>query len=107
LSCTGGANTSTSGSTATIDPNSGEDIVCTFTNSIPPPCSPPPNGDWVVDSSCEMTGSATINSGSLIVENNSVLTIPDGVTLDIDFANHNLTVKFGSGILIKSGGAIN
>jgi hypothetical protein len=106
LSCTGGANTVTSGSTTTIDPNPGEDIVCTFTNSIPPPCSPPPNGDWIVEASCEMTGNAVINSGSLIVQNNSVLTIPNGVTLDIDFANHNLTVKHGSGILIKSGGAI-
>jgi subtilisin family serine protease len=69
-------------------------------------CSPPQNGNWTVYSSCEMTGNATINGGSLIVENNSVLTIPDGVTLDIDFVNHNLTVKFGSGILIKSGGTI-
>ncbi|MFB5617955.1 MAG: hypothetical protein ACE5Q4_04775, partial [Nitrosopumilus sp.] len=75
-------------------------------NSIPPPCSPPPSGNWIVDSSCEMTGNAVINGGSLIVQNGAVLTIPNGVTLDIDFVNHNLTVKFGSGILIKSGGKI-
>jgi hypothetical protein len=81
-------------------------ITCTVTNDDLSPCSPPPLGDWEVNSSCEMTASATVNTGSLIVQNNSVLTIPNGVTLDIDFQNHNLTVKFGSGILIKDGGSI-
>lgn len=69
-------------------------------------CSPPPTGDWTVTSSCEMTGNETINDGDLIVQDNSVLTIPSGVELDIDFANHHLTVKFGSGVLVKSGGKI-
>jgi subtilisin family serine protease len=106
LSCTGGTTvTDITGTTVTLDPDPGEQIDCTYTNSISL-CSPPASGDWVVDGSCEMSGNATINGGSLIVQNNSVLTIPNGVTLDIDFANHNLTVKFGSGILIKSGGAI-
>jgi hypothetical protein len=53
-----------------------------------------------------MTGNAVINGGSLIVQDGAVLTIPGTVTLDIDFTNHNLTVKSGSGILIKSGGKI-
>jgi len=69
-------------------------------------CSPPPSGNWVVDTSCMMTADATINNGDLIVQNNSILTIPAGVSPDIDFTNHNLTVKSGSGVLIKAGGTI-
>jgi len=68
-------------------------------------CSPPSSGDWTITSSCEMTSSATA-AGNVIVQNNSVLTIPNSVTLDIDFANFNLTVKSGSGVLIKAGGTI-
>jgi len=67
-------------------------------------CSPPPLGDWVVQSSCTMTSGATINDGDLIVRNNSVLTVP--FTLDIDFSSHNITVESGSGVLIKAGGKI-
>ncbi len=72
-------------------------------------CSPPPSGDWTVTSSCIMPSSPsnpTINDGDLIVQNNSVLTIPAGVSLDIDFSMHKITVESGSGILIKAGGSI-
>jgi len=72
-------------------------------------CSPPPSGNWVVDTSCTLRSSPSnpaINNGDLIVEMNSVLTIPAGVSLNIDFTNHNLTVKSGSGVLIESGGKI-
>jgi len=44
--------------------------------------------------------------GSVIVQSGAVLTIPNGITLDIDFSQFNLTVKSGSGVLIKSGGTI-
>jgi len=77
--------------------------------NITPSCSPPPSGNWVVDTSCTMPSSISnpiVNNGDLIVQDNSVLTIPAGVSLDIDFTNHNLTVKSGSGILIKAGGSI-
>jgi len=67
-------------------------------------CTPPPSGNWVVDTSCTMTSGATINNGDLIVRNNSVLTVP--FTLNIDFLLHNITVESGSGVLIKSGGKI-
>ena len=67
-------------------------------------CSPPPSGDWIVVTSCTMTSGATINNGDLIVQNNSVLTVP--FTLDIDFSLHNITVESGSGVLIKLGGRI-
>jgi DNA-binding beta-propeller fold protein YncE len=61
-------------------------------------CSPPHSGDWTVSSTCTMTADATITNGDLIVQNNTVLTIPNGVTLNIDFTTHDLTVQLGSGI---------
>ncbi len=48
----------------------------------------------------------TASLGNVIVQNNSVLTIPSGITLDIDFMQFNLTVESGSGVLIKAGGKI-
>jgi len=70
-----------------------------------PPCSPPASGDWTVSSTCTMTGDATAN-GNVIVPNGVVLTIPNGVTLDINFATKNLTVQAGGGVLIQAGGTI-
>ena len=69
------------------------------------PCSPPVSGPWTVPSSCKMTVDATV-TGNVIVPNGVVLTIPNGVTLDINFATKNLTVQAGGGVLIKAGGAI-
>jgi hypothetical protein len=68
-------------------------------------CSPPSNGDWIINSSCVLavSDSAPVN---VIVQNGAILEIPNGVTLDIDFTNFNITIKSGSGVLIKSGGAI-
>jgi hypothetical protein len=69
-------------------------------------CDPTPiSGDWVVQSSCILSLNSAID-GNVIVQNGVVLEIPSGVTLDIDFANHNLTVKSGGGVLIKAGGSI-
>ena len=45
-------------------------------------------------------------TGDVTVQNNSVLIIPNGVTLHIDFKLHHLLVKSGSGVLIKAGGKI-
>jgi len=87
----------------------GKDVNEYHINSFVLSCSPPPLGDWVVDTTCTLPlsqSNPTINNGDLIVQDNSVLTIPAGVSLDIDFTNHNLTVKSGSGVLIKSGGTI-
>jgi len=44
--------------------------------------------------------------GDLIVESGSLLTIAPGVSLDVDFVNHYVMVKFGGGILIKSGATL-
>ena len=44
--------------------------------------------------------------GDLVVEPGVLFTINPGVTLDIDFVNHKILIKFGGGILIKAGGTI-
>jgi len=61
--------------------------------------------DNIIDSSTLLTNSHILIS-DLTVKDGAVLTIPNGVTLFIDFANFNLTVESGSGVLIKSGGTI-
>ena len=68
-------------------------------------CTPPTSGDWIVTSSCTINSNTTIQ-GDVIVQNGSLLNIPSGVTLDIDFTSFNLTVQSGSGVLIKSGGTV-
>ena len=83
----------------------GRDINEYNITSILPSCSPPASGDWTVSSTCEMTGDATA-TGNVIVPNGVVLTIPNGLTLDINFATKNLTVQAGGGVLIKNGGKI-
>ena len=68
-------------------------------------CSPPPSGNWTVSADCEMYGSKTA-AADVTVQNNSVLTIDGGGTLNMDFANRKLLVKDGSGVLIQNGGKI-
>ena len=74
---------------------------------IPPPasCTPPASGDWTISESCMINSDATIQ-GNVLVQDGSVLSIPSGVVLDIDFVSFSLTVQSGSGVLIKSGGTI-
>jgi len=68
-------------------------------------CSPPVSGNWIITSSCTLDSTITAPA-NVKVQNNSVLTIPAGLTLTIDFSQFNLTVEFGSGVLIKAGGTI-
>jgi len=68
------------------------------------PCSPPPSGNWLVDSSCTMTGDATA-AGNVIVPNGEVLTIPNGVTLTVP-SGFNITILSGGGVLIEFGGTV-
>ena len=68
-------------------------------------CQAPNSGNWTITEDCTLFGNAT-SPGNMIVQNNSLVTVLNGVTLDIDFTNFNLTIKSGSGVLIKSGGAI-
>jgi len=62
------------------------------------------NVDTIISSSCTLSASSTAPA-NVIVQNNSVLTIPNGVTLTVP-SGHNITVVSGSGILIKSGGTL-
>ncbi|MFQ5440100.1 MAG: hypothetical protein ACE5DL_01415 [Nitrosopumilaceae archaeon] len=68
-------------------------------------CVVPSSGNWIVASDCVLTGNA-VAPGNVWIQNNSVLTIPNHVTLGVDFQNYNLKVFSGSGVLIKLGGAI-
>ena len=45
-------------------------------------------------------------SGAPTISDTGEMTVPSGITLDINFSSFNLTVKSGSGVLIKSGGTI-
>ncbi|MDH3384829.1 MAG: S8 family serine peptidase, partial [Nitrosopumilus sp.] len=69
------------------------------------PCSIPVSGNWIITSSCFLTASDSAPA-SVVVQNNSILEIPSGMTLDIDFSNFSLTVKSGSGVQIRSGGSV-
>ena len=119
--------TTNDGSTVTINSDEFRDVLGTYSiyydstdatgndaiqvirtvEVIPPPasCAPPASGDWTISESCMINSSATIR-GNVLVRDGSVLSIPSGVVLDIDFASFSLTVQSGSGVLIKSGGTI-
>ncbi len=86
--------------------NSVDMITVTATDGIlTTSCTVPTSGDWIITTGCT-TSSDVIVLGNVLVQNNSLLIITDGTTLNIDFANNNLTVESGSGVLIKSGGTI-
>lgn len=69
-------------------------------------CIPPSSGDWIVSEDCTISSDVTVNSASLIVQNNSLLTIENNASLDVDLVNHFINVESGSGILIKQGSKI-
>jgi len=69
------------------------------------PCLPPSSGNWVVEFDCTLVNNA-VASANVIIQSGSVLVIPSGLTLDIDFTQFNLTVQSGGGVLIKAGGSI-
>ncbi len=68
----------------------------TFIGSITFDCVSPTTGDWTVTASCTLASSAT-PAANVIVQNNSLLTIPNGVSLNIDFTHYHLLVKSGRG----------
>ncbi len=68
-------------------------------------CLVPTSGDWTITTSCTINTRA-LAPGNVIIQNGSVLGIPSGITLDIDFTTFNLTIQAGSGVLIKSGGTV-
>jgi len=68
-------------------------------------CDPPSDGDWIITFSCTLTSNFSAPD-DVTVKNNSVLTIPSGLSLYIDFVNNSLKIEFGSGVRIKAGGTI-
>ena len=68
-------------------------------------CALPSDGDWIITFSCTLNSNFSAPD-DVIVKNNSVLTIPSGLSLDIDFVNNFLKIEFGSGVRIKAGGTI-
>lgn len=69
-------------------------------------CPPiPTSGTWIINYDCQLTSNTNV-PGNVLVQDNSLFTVPSGITLDINFSSFNLTVKSGSGVLIKSGGTI-
>lgn len=95
------------GSTAAILPFSDSgSIVDSLQVTRTLACLPPLSGDWTITSSCTLTNTATAPA-NVIVQSGSVLTIPNGMRLNIDFIHYHLFIKSGGGVLIKTGGAIN
>ncbi len=68
-------------------------------------CVSPATGDWIITVDCTID-SNILAPENVIVDNNSILTIPNGKTLDIDFVNKHLLIKSGSSVIIKHGGVI-
>jgi hypothetical protein len=71
----------------------------------PPDCATPGSNDWIIMEDCFLNSNFNAPR-NVMVQNGAILIIPNGVTLDIDFSLRNITVEFGSGVLIKAGGSI-
>jgi len=67
-------------------------------------CNLPAFGAWVISESCKLY-SDFVSPQNIQVQNNSLLTIPDGMTLTVP-SGKNLIIKFGSGVLVKNGGTL-
>lgn len=67
-------------------------------------CSVPPSGDMIVTRNCDLISNSSI-VGSLIVQNGTLMTIPNSISLDMS-QTQNITIENGSGILIKFGAMI-
>lgn len=68
-------------------------------------CSPPAGLDWTITSSCTLSQNVTADK-NVLVQNNSVLTIPNGKTLSFHASAYHIKVQSGSGIKIQQGGSI-
>ena len=85
----------------------GVNATCTITNDdVPlPSCIPPGSGNWTISSSC-ILNTSHVATGNVTVENNAILIVPSGVTLDIDYTSFDLIIKSGGNIIVKLGGKI-
>ncbi len=71
----------------------------------PPACDTPGSGDWTITQDCVLISDFSAPA-NVRVQNGALLMIPNGVILDINFLSRNITIEFGSGVLIKAGGSI-
>jgi len=71
----------------------------------PPACDTPVSGDWTITQDCVLVSNFSAPA-NVRVQNGALLMIPNGVILDINFLSRNITIEFGSGVLIKAGGSI-
>jgi len=63
-------------------------------------CSPQSGQHWVITVSCSLTGNVTADK-NITVQNNAVLTIPNGMIVFFDPSTYSITVVDGSGILVQ------
>ena len=82
-------------------------VWSTFIAEDPIWCQPPLTSpsDWTISKSCTMGGSFNATA-DVYIANNSVLTIPNGITVGVNFASHKVFINAGSGILIQPGGKL-
>jgi len=68
-------------------------------------CTPSSSGDWHIRDDCTLGSDMEIPAG-ITIHPPAVLTIPAGVTLDVDLAGHGLLIRDGAGLLIQRGGGM-
>jgi hypothetical protein len=61
--------------------------------------------DWIVTQNCTVFRAKTW-AGDLHVQDGAVMTVPAGISLDLDFSAKKLMVQSGSGVLIVQGGTL-
>ncbi|MCA9383700.1 M23 family metallopeptidase [Candidatus Dojkabacteria bacterium] len=64
-------------------------------------CTPPPSGEWIIETDCNFTSNINI-VGSLSIRNNSTVTVAPGVYVDFDFMSSKLTVESGSRLILEN-----
>lgn len=79
--------------------------ITVFVSNNASTCTPPSGNDWLIAESCTLTQNVTADK-NITIQNNSVLTIPNGLTVFFDPSTFNITIESGSGILIQSDGSI-
>ncbi len=71
----------------------------------PDMCVPPLSGDWVITEDCMLEQNVMVPA-HVIVQDDAILTVANGASLNIDFSNYHLLVKYGSRVVIKQGAKI-
>ena len=89
---------------STVSPSSGG-VFTIGDFGVVPTCTPSITGSWTIISTCKLETSL-IFSENISIENSSVLIIPAGLVLDVDFSTKNITITSDSGILIQNSGKI-